>query len=183
MAETAINKLNLRTSPAGRAIAEPMDSSIVQMLYEHLTLERNSSAQYFAISIWFAERDLTGFSNFFKNESLDEQTHAHKFANYLIARGQTIVLHDLPAPKQQWDSIEDVIADSFQMEADVTTSIHQIYTAAERSNDTRTNVFLDPIVESQINSEDTFANLLSRVKFSDNQPSALLIIDGELKVK
>ncbi|KGG15200.1 ferritin [Prochlorococcus sp. MIT 0602] len=156
-----------------------MDSHLIELLYQHLTIERNASAQYFAISIWFAERDLTGFAEFFKQESFDEHEHACNIANYLVARGQTVVLHDISAPKQQWSSIEEVIADSFQMEADVTTSIHQLYSSAERSNDTRTTVFLDPIIEAQIKSEDTFAHILSRVQFADNQPSALLIIDGE----
>ncbi len=181
MTDSILRKLNLKSSPSGRAIAQPMDHALVEMLYQHLTLERKASAQYFAISIWFAERDLTGFSNFFKQESFDEHEHAINFANYLVARGQTVVLHDLTAPKQNWDSIEDVIAESFQMEADVTTSIHQIYSVAERTSDTRTNVFLDPIIESQTQSEDNFAHILARVKFANNQPSAILIIDGEFE--
>ena len=179
MSEKTLQQLNINTSPAGRAIAQPMDSSLVELLYHHLTTERNASAQYFAISIWFAERDLSGFAKFFKNESFDELEHASNFANYLVARGQTVVLQELAAPKQNWDSIEEVIAYSFQMEADVTTSIHQLYATAERSSDTRTTVFLDPVVESQTKSEDNFAHILSRVKFANNQPSALLIIDGE----
>ena len=69
MAETTLKKLNLRSSPAGRAIAQPMDASLVDMLYEHVTIERNASAQYFAMSIWFAERDLKGFSEFFKRKN------------------------------------------------------------------------------------------------------------------
>ena len=72
MTKTAFSKLNIGTSPAGRAIAQPMDSSLVELLYDHVTTERNASAQYLAMSIWFAERDLLGFSKFFKNESFDE---------------------------------------------------------------------------------------------------------------
>ena len=67
------------------------------------------------------------------------------------------------------------------MEADVTTSIHQIYAASERTSDTRTNVFLDPIIESQTQSEDNFAHILSRVQFANNQPSAILILDAEVQ--
>jgi len=44
-------------------------------------------------------------------------------------------------------------------------------------------VFLDPIVESQIKSEDEFANILAKVKFASNQPSAILLIDSDLKKK
>ncbi|WP_269623008.1 ferritin [Prochlorococcus marinus] len=180
MTEAISNRTIVNSSPAGRAIAQPMEKSLVELLYLHLTAERHASAQYFAMSIWFAERDLNGFSSFYQKESLSEHQHAVNFSNYLVSRGQTVVLHDLVAPKQQWNSIEEVIADSFQLEADVTSSIHQLYATAERSSDTRTTVFLDPIVEAQTKSEDEFAHILSRVQFAKSQPSALLIIDGEL---
>ncbi len=143
-------------------------------------MERNASAQYFAMSLWFAERELRGFASFFKNESLTENEHAANFANYLIARGQSVELHEIASPKQKWESIDEIISYSFQMEADVTTSLHQIYSLAERVTDTRSNVFLDPIIESQTKSEDEFAYILGKIKFANNQPSAILIIDNEL---
>ena len=169
--------------PSGRAMAEPMLPELVEALNQHLTMERKASTQYFAISIWFLERELKGFSSFFKDEAVTEQAHASTFSDYLIARGQSVCLEELPAPVQIWKDIEEIFAASFRMEADVTTSLHQIYAIAERSSDMRTTVFLDPIVEMQTSSEDEFAYLLGRVQFTQNHPSALLIVDGELKAK
>ncbi len=173
-------KVALNVGPAGRAIAQPMDSDLIEAIYQHTSIERSASAQYFAISLWFFERELRGFSEFFNKESIAERQHAMNFAKYLIARGQTLILEAIPKPNQDWTSVHDLISFTFQMEADVTSSIQQIYSMAERSGDTRTTVFLDPIIESQTKSEDTFAHLLSRVQFANNQPSALLIIDNEL---
>ncbi len=180
MNDITLKSLNIKSGPSGRAMAQPMESSLVDSLYQHLTMERNASAQYFAMSLWFAERELRGFASFFKVESLTEHEHASNFANYLIARGQSVVLHEISAPNQNWNSIEEVISHAFQMESDVTTSLHQIYSMSERASDTRTNVFLDPIIESQTKSEDEFAYILGKVKFANDQPSAILIIDGEL---
>ena len=109
--------------------------------------------------------------------------HAYKFANYFIARGQTVKLKELPAPIQTWDSIEDIICYSFNMEADLTSSLQQLYSISERISDTRTSVFLDPIVDAQTKSEDEFAHILGKVKFAANQPSAILLIDSDLKKK
>ncbi len=181
-----MSPINLNTSskalagPSGRAMAQPMGEDLADSLHQHLTMERNASAHYFALAIWFAERELRGFSQFFRQESINEQEHAAKFAEYLIARGQKVLLQALPAPKQDWKSIEEIIAYSFQLEADVTTSLHQLYSIAERSSDMRTTVFLDPTIESQVASEDEFSYILGRVKFAQNQPSAMLIIDAEL---
>ena len=169
--------------PSGRAVAQPMDNSLLDNFFEHLTMERFANVQYFSIYLWFQERDLNGFASYFLRESQGEMEHAQKFADYLIARGQTVKLSDLPAPIQTWESIEDVISYSFNMEADLTSSLQQLYSMSERISDTRTNVFLDPIVESQIKSEDEFANILAKVKFASNQPSAILLIDSDLKKK
>ena len=174
------NSIDLNIGPSGRAIAQPMDLDMVEALYQHTSLERTASAQYLAMSLWFLERELRGFSCYFKNESLSEQEHGLSFSKYLIARGQTSLLDEVPKPIQKWESVEEVFKLSFQMEADVTTSVQQIYSMAERSNDTRTTVFLDPVIDEQIKSEDEMAYLLGKVKFSNNDPSALLIIDNEL---
>ena len=119
----------------------------------------------------------------FIKESKDEMDHSYKFTDYLIARGQSVNLHELPSPIQKWDSIEDIISFAFNMEAELTISLQQLYSIAERSSDIRTNVFLDPIIESQIVSENEFAHILSKVKFASGSRSALLMIDEYLYKK
>ena len=184
-----MTEINLRTKnlvnygPSGRAIAQPMDAGLLDNFFEHLTMERFANVQYFSIYLWFQERDLDGFASYFLKESQGEMEHAYKFADYLIARGQNIKLKELPAPLQTWDSIDDLISYSFNMEADLTSSLQQLYSISERISDTRSNVFLDPIVDAQIKSEDEFAHLLGKVKFASNQPSAILLINSDLKKK
>ena len=184
-----MNDNNLKTKkiinmgPSGRAMAQPMDEGLLENFFEHLTMERYANVQYFSIYLWFQERDLDGFASYFLSESQGEMDHAQNIADYLIARGQTVKINELPAPIQTWDSIEDLVSYSFNMEADLTTSLQQLYSISERIFDTRTNVFLDPIVEAQIKSEDEFAHILGKVKFASNQPSAILLIDNELKKK
>ena len=177
------SKRLINLGPSGRAVAQPIDAGLLDNFYEHLTMERYANVQYFSIYLWFQERDLDGFASYFIRESQGEMEHAYKFANYFIARGQTVRLNELPAPIQTWDSIEDLVSYSFNMEADLTSSLQQLYSISERISDTRTNVFLDPIIEAQIKSEDEFAHILGKVKFANNDPSAILLIDSELKKK
>ena len=172
--------VSIETGPAGRAIAEAIDPDLLNAIQDHLNMERQAHASYFAAAIWFAERELRGFSKFFKDESSSEHEHAAKFSEYIIARGQSVALKAVEAPLQSWASPADVMASAFQMEVDVTTSLQQLYAMAERVSDTRTTVFLDPMVEMQTQSEHEFAHLLGRVKFADNQAAALLLIDNEL---
>ena len=170
---------SVAVGPSGRAMAQPMEPGLLEGLLQHLTMERRASAFYFANSLWFGERELRGFSRFFMHESQSEATHAASFADYLISRGQTVQLEEVAAPRQSWASFEDIMATSFLLEADVTASLQQLYSQAERASDNRTSVFLDPIMEGQIQSENLFAHLLGRVRFAGEQQAALLILDAE----
>ena len=143
---------SIQTGPSGRAIAETIDPDLLNAIQEHLNMERQAHASYFAASIWFAERTLKGFSSYFREESSSEHRHAAKFAEYIIARGQSVELKAVEAPYQSWTSPADVMASAFQMEVDVTASLQQLYSMAERVSDTRTTVFLDPMVEMQTQS-------------------------------
>ena len=173
--------ITIPTGPAGRAMAEPMSRELLDLMEAHLNLERQSAADYFAAAIWFAERELTGFAEHLRDEAKQEQEHAAKFADYLISRGQRPVLDTIEPPRQQWTGVEQVIANVFRMEADVTSSVLQLYGTAEGDGDKRTTVFLDPIVDGQRISEHEAAYLLGRVKFAAENPAAVMIIDAELR--
>ena len=173
--------ITVPVGPAGRAMAEPMSGELLDLMQAHLNLERQSAADYFAAAIWFAERELSGFAEHLRDEAKQEQEHAAKFADYLISRGQRPVLDTVEPPRQQWSDVEQVIANVFRMEADVTASVLQLYGTAEGDNDKRTSVFLDPIVDGQRLSEHEAAYLLGRVKFAAGNPAAVMIIDAELR--
>lgn len=168
------------TGPAGRAMAQPMEASLLEGLQQHLTMERQASAAYWAMAIWFAERELRGFCHYLKGESGNEQHHAGLIADYLVARGQCVQLDSVAPPRQQWHDAEEIFGAIFQMESDVTTSLQQLYAMAERTGDVRTTVFLDPLVHGQIDSENEAAHLLGRIRFAQSNPAAMLVIDGEL---
>ncbi|WP_413403687.1 MULTISPECIES: ferritin [unclassified Synechococcus] len=173
--------ITVPTGPAGRAMAEPMSTEMLDLMEAHLNLERQSAADYFAAAVWFAERELTGFAEHLRDEAKQEEQHAAKFADYLISRGQRPVLDTIEPPRQQWTGVEQVIANVFRMEADVTASVLQLYNTAEKDIDRRTTVFLDPIVDGQRLSEHEAAYLLGRVKFAAENPAAVMIIDAELR--
>jgi len=170
----------LAAGTSGRAMAQAMEPDLLAGLQQHLTMEREAQIAYTAMALWSAERELRGFVEHFKQEAADEQQHAALFADYLLSRSQSVVLEALPAPRQQWSGVEEILSAVFAMEADVTTSLHQLYALAERHGDLRTTVFLDPLIQGQIAAEHHAAHLLGRVRLGQGDNTALLVIDGEL---
>ena len=170
-----------QAGPSGRAMAESMDPGLLEGLQAHLNMERQAQATYFAAAIWMAERELRGFSAHFEAEAAGELQHSAKVADYLIARAQSPDVQALEAPDQSWVTILDVMSTAFLMESDVTTSLQQLLMASESCGDSRTAVFLEPMVEEQIKAEHEAAHLLGRAKFADGQAAAILVIDNELR--
>jgi len=170
----------LRLGPAGRAMAQPMEPDLLEALQHHLTMERQAHIAYTAMAVWCIQREWRGFAQHFKQEAADELGHAGLFADYLVQRAQGVQFEALPAPRQQWTGIDEILTDVFQMEADVTTSLHQLYALAERAGDVRTTVFLDPMIQGQIDGEHQVAHLLGRVRLAADNSAALLMIDAEI---
>ncbi|MGC6483443.1 MAG: ferritin [Synechococcus sp.] len=158
-----------------------MSQELVLAIQQHINLELEASLTYFSMSIWCAEHELAGFYKFFAAESLEERDHATQFSDYLIARSQKNNLQSLQAPAQSWETLEELVFNAFRLEADTSSSIQHLYSMAERENDVRTTVFLDPFLEQQIASEDQYSYLHGRLKFASNNPTALLVIDGEVR--
>ena len=54
-----MNENNLKTKklinfgPSGRAVAQPIDKSLLDNIFEHLTMERYANVQYFSMYLWF----------------------------------------------------------------------------------------------------------------------------------
>lgn len=172
--------LTVPAGPSGRPMAQPMEEGLLQAFQGHITSERQASAAYFAMAIWCAERDLRGFCQFYRQEAAEEQMHAGKFADYLIARGQAVVLEGLAAPRQDWATPAEIVAASFEMEADVSSSLQHLHRLAELAGDLRTSTFLEPIIEAQLASEHNLAHLLARLRLAGQDAAALLILDSQL---
>ena len=173
--------VQLQVGPSGRAMAESMDPALLEGFQAHFNMERQAQATYFGAAIWMGERELRGFSRHFNEEAKGEQEHAAKVAEFLIARAQSPELHALEAPDQEWNSLLDVMSTAFLTERDVTSSLQQLLITAERVGDSRSAVFLEPMVEEQIQAEHEAAHLLGRTKFAAGQAAAVLVIDNELR--
>jgi ferritin len=164
-----------------RTVAEPMDEGILEQLQQHLQLEYLSSYHYWELAGRFAARELRGFARYLQKESEAEQSHAAEVVDYISDRGQQFRLGTMEPFRGDCPSVASVFEVIFGMERDVTSSLQQIHAMAEEAGDTRTAVFLEPIIERQIASEGEAAHLLSRIRIADGNAAALLILDNELR--
>lgn len=157
-----------------------MNSDLLKGLNEHLKLEFRASHEYLAMSIWLAEHDLPGFAKWMRQQSSDELMHAQRIIDHLVERDQKVVLPAVDAPPREWASAETLCAHILKNEQEVTSSINDLYAAAEKAKDRPATVMLQWFVTEQMEEEAAARAILGRIRLAGNSGLGLLMIDQEL---
>ncbi len=157
-----------------------MTKDLLKGLNDHLKLEFRASHEYLAMSVWLAEHDLPGFATWMRKQSSDETLHAKRIIDHLVERDQKVVLPAIAAPKMSWKSAEELCVHVLKNEQDVTASINELYTMAEKAKDRPGVVMLQWFVTEQMEEEAAARAVLSRIRLAGNTGVGLLMVDQEL---
>lgn len=151
-----------------------LKDKVVKELNAQLGRELAASNQYLSMAIWFDERSLDQLASFFYAQSLEEREHAMKFLQYLLDAGSTPVVSEVPEPKADFGSAEEVAETALKQERHVTESIHRLVDLALEERDHTTTHFLQWFVEEQLEEEDTFQSLVDVIRQADGN---LLLVE------
>jgi ferritin len=135
--------------------------------------EFSASNQYLAMAVYLDDKSLTDLAEFYYRQSEEERQHAMKFLHFILDSDCLPVLPEIPEPKSDFESVEEIAEMSLKMEREVTGFIHKLVDLAMDERDHSTNRFLQWFVEEQIEEEATFNKLLDVTRQSTN----LLLID------
>ena len=157
-----------------------MQNKVSELLNEQITKEFYSAYLYLNMSLYYSDRGLDGFANWFRVQAQEERDHALLFIDYMEQNDMEITLGDVTKPEGKFDSFMAPFELTLQHEKYVTRLINQIYSAAEKAQDFRTTQFLDWFVSEQAEEEATATDLIKRMRlFGDGM--ALYMMDAELK--
>ncbi len=157
-----------------------MNKDLLKGFNDHLKLEFRAFHEYLAMAIWLAENDLPGFSTWMKQQSSDELAHAQRIIDHLVERDQKVVLPAISAPPVSWKSAEALCDHVLKNEREVTASINELFSLADKSKDRPASVMLQWFVNEQMEEEAAARAVLGRIRLAGNTGVGLLMIDQEL---
>ena len=157
-----------------------MNKALLKGLNDHLKLEFRAFHEYLAMAIWLSEHDLPGFSTWMKQQSSDELAHAQRIIDHLVERDQKVALPAIAAPQASWKSAEALCDHVLKNERDVTASINELFSLADKSKDRPASVMLQWFVNEQMEEEAAARAVLGRIRLAGNTGVGLLMIDQEL---
>lgn len=155
-----------------------MNKKLEDAIVTQLNFEIESAFVYMAMKNYLETLALDGFVHWFDIQFQEEMAHAQKFMNYLNERGNRVEIRGFETPKNDFNSVLEVLETSLNHEKEVTRRIHNLMKLAMEDNDYPTMSLLNWYVDEQVEEEKNFTNLIDKVKLVKD--AGLYMLDKEL---
>jgi ferritin len=157
-----------------------ISKTMEQALNKQVNREFYSAYLYLAMSAYFETTNMKGFSQWMRIQAKEEQSHALKIYDYLLARGGKPNLLDIEAPKAKWSSAGKVFEEVYAHEQKVTAMIHGLVDLAIKEKDHASFEMLQWFVKEQVEEEEHASAILAQVMCVGEHPGHLFGIDHEM---
>jgi ferritin len=157
-----------------------MSEKLATAFSVQVTMELSSSVAYLQMSAWFDSIDLPGMSMWMRIQSEEERLHALRFMDFVLDRGNKLVIGERAKPTSDFDSPKAVFEAALAQEQKTTRSIRELYLMATEEKDVESYPLLDWFLTEQVEEESTVQKLLGQLGHAGTDGSALLMLDREL---
>lgn len=147
---------------------------------KQINAELWSAYLYLSMSMHFDHEGLPGVANWFKMQFMEEQDHAHKFMNYLNAKGNKVELKAIDKVDTSWTSVLQAFEETLKHERVVTGLIHELVALAREEKDYATENMLQWFVDEQVEEEETAQGLIDALKLIGDNGFGLYTFDKDL---
>lgn len=158
-----------------------ISKNLNKALNDQVNLEFQSSYDYIAMEVYFKEKNLDGFANYFHVQALEERAHAYMILDYISRAGGTIELASVNKPVMKFENNLAVLKSALEHEEAVTRSIYNLMDLAIDENNHSARNFLNLFIAEQDEEEDQARSLLEKMKMIGEETSGIFYMDSELK--
>jgi ferritin len=173
-----IKPLNAMYVTKGRSTMSK--AKMFEALNEQIMFEYYSSYMYLSMSAFFAAAGLPGCSHWMRMQVNEELLHANKFFDFVLSRGEKVILRGIETPPNTWKNALDVFQSGLTHEQFVTSRINTLVDQALGYKDYATHTFLQWFITEQVEEEENFANIISQLTLINGEGQGLLLIDRDL---
>ncbi|MHA1187225.1 MAG: ferritin [Candidatus Heimdallarchaeota archaeon] len=133
-------------------------------LNEQIKEELESGYLYLSMSFWLEEQAFHNLANWYYIQAQEEYIHAKKFIDYITETGGTVELLGLQKPKNDWESVKEVIEAGYAHEQYITKKIEGLWDLAEKTKELQARTMLQWFIDEQIEEESNATELIDKHK-------------------
>ena len=157
-----------------------ISKKLEEALNAQVNAEFYSAYLYLSMSADFAVKGLPGFAHWMKVQFKEEQDHAQKLFNYIIARGGAPKLMPIEGVKTSWANALEVYTDTLAHERTVTEAFNNLYKVATEENDFAGQSFLKWFIDEQVEEEENVISIIDALKLIGDNGYGLYSMDKDL---
>lgn len=157
-----------------------MNANVVKAINRQINSELSASYAYLAMSAYCERMKFTGAARWLRLQSQEENMHAMKLFDFVLARDHNVELAGLAEPRQQFESVADVFERALQQEQDVSRQIDALYETAFTEKAFAAVAELQWFLTEQVEEEKTAREIVAKFQMVGNDPASLLDLDREL---
>ena len=157
-----------------------VSKKLEEAINKQINAELWSAYIYLSTSAHFANKGLPGFANWFKVQFHEEQDHALKFMNYLIAKGNKVELHPIEEVDNSWKTVISAFEVTLNHERVVTSLINDLVSLARSENDYATENMLQWYINEQVEEEESAQGMIDALKLIGESGLGIYTMDKEL---
>ena len=158
-----------------------MKPELAAAFNRQITLEMESSLAYLQMSAWFDAKSLSGMASWMRVQAEEERSHALKFFDYVLERGNEVTLEAIPGPDASaLSNPVEVFTVALAQERKVSAAIADQYDAASTARDAASFPLLQWFLEEQVEEESTVSEIVDQLAMIGDNGAALLLLDREL---
>jgi ferritin len=138
-----------------------LSKKLEEALNSQINAEFWSAYLYLSMSSFLESKGLNGMASWMNVQFKEEQDHAIKFYNYVIAKGGRVLLKAIDKVDTEWINPLDVFQKTLKHEQKVTSLINNLYSIATDEKDYSTQSELKWFIDEQVEEEKMHKILLT----------------------
>lgn len=156
-----------------------MDKKVYELINDQINKELYSGYLYLSFADYYEAEGLKGFANWYMIQAQEERDHALIFRKYLLDNGCEVKLLAIDQPDKEFVDLLGPLEAGLEHEQYVTSLINDIFEAAVKAKDYRTQQFLKWFIDEQLEEEANAAEMISNMKLFGQNPMGLMQLDRE----
>jgi ferritin len=157
-----------------------MSKELEQAFNDQITLEFSSEYVYLQMAAYFESEDMPGFARWMRLQADEERSHALKFFDFILERGNDVTLGVIEAPSAAFSSPLEVFEASLAHEQKVTAAIHELYRMCTAASEYHALPLLHWFIDEQVEEEASVSQIVEQLRMAGDNGAALLFLDREL---
>jgi ferritin len=157
-----------------------MDKKVYEVMNDQINHELYSAYFYLAMSAYCESENFSGAARWLRVQAREEQAHGMKFYQYLIDRGEKVLLKPIAQPPLAFTSLRDVFAKVYEHEQKGTGLLSAIYEQALEARDVPSQALLHWYLTEQVEEEKNASQILSILNKLGDSVGGLYQLDHQL---